>query len=265
MANEVMCPYCGEMISEKATVCRHCGRMLTGSIGYNPDGTGAWYGDTPDEHTGEGAERLRRRSRRTLWLVIGLCALLFAGMIAAFGLLAVDLAQDLNDSDIEDVDQLIESITGSGMLPESVLPDGVTQEAGDDDIAALPDLPGGVLTDQLNLVIDYVEALQKNDRDAAAALFHPAILEAYENDRDAMLTDMDEHLSEYGTKLSGWKLADSAEVEQDGIDEMNAVLPVSVSGAEAYLVELTPESGDVIEIYLLLVQTADGWSLYYSY
>ena len=32
MANEVMCPYCGAMISEKATVCRHCGRILSGSV-----------------------------------------------------------------------------------------------------------------------------------------------------------------------------------------------------------------------------------------
>ena len=43
MANEVMCPYCGEMISEKATVCRHCGRMLTGSVNYDADGTGVWF------------------------------------------------------------------------------------------------------------------------------------------------------------------------------------------------------------------------------
>ena len=45
MANEVMCPYCGEMISEKATVCRHCGRLLTGSMKYDADGTGVWYND----------------------------------------------------------------------------------------------------------------------------------------------------------------------------------------------------------------------------
>ena len=63
MANEVMCPYCGAMISEKATVCRHCGRILTGSVKYDADGTGVWYGDAPDGHTGEEAERLRRRSR----------------------------------------------------------------------------------------------------------------------------------------------------------------------------------------------------------
>ena len=31
------------------------------------------------------------------------------------------------------------------------------------------------------------------------------------------------------------------------------------------IIELEPEQGDAIEIFLLMVQTAEGWSLYYSY
>ena len=208
MANEVMCPYCGAMISEKATVCRHCGRILTGSVKYDADGAGVWYGDAPDGHTGEEAQRMRRKSRGVLWLVIALCTLLVIGFIALFSYLAFDLVHNIADSQV---------------------------------------------------------ALQKNDREAAAKLFHPAILEAYDNDAEAMLYDLDEHLSLYGGKIKGWSTVDSGAVDQDDLDDLNESLPVGIENAEVHLIELEPEQGDAIEVYLLMVQTAEGWSLYYSY
>ena len=136
---------------------------------------------------------------------------------------------------------------------------------GADDINTLPDLPGGVLSDQTSLLNKYVEALQKNDREAAAKLFHPAILEAYDNDADAMLYDLDQHLSLYGGKISGWSTVDSGAVDQDDLNDLNESLPVGIENAEVHLIELQPEQGDAIEIFLLMVQTAEGWSLYYSY
>ena len=170
MANEVMCPYCGAMISEKATVCRHCGRILSGSVKYDADGTGVWYGDAPDGHTGEEAARMRRKSRGVLWLVIALCTLLAIGFIGLFAYFAFDLASGIiENNDAAEVDSIINEITGTDPTE------------GADDINTLPDLPGGVLSDQINLLNKYVEALQKNDREAAAKLFHPAILEAYDN------------------------------------------------------------------------------------
>ena len=253
MANEVMCPYCGEMISEKATVCRHCGRILSGSVKYDADGTGVWYGDAPDGHTGEEAARLRRRSRGVLWLVIALCTLLFIGFIALFAYLAFDFAHNISESQVEDVDSIISEITDTDPTE------------GADDINTLPDLPGGVVSDQMNLIIDYVEALQKNDREAAAKLFHPAILEAYDNDADAMLYDLDQHLSLYGGKIKGWSTVDSGAVDQDDLNDLNESLPVGIENAEVHLIELQPEQGDAIEIFLLMVQTAEGWNLYYSY
>ena len=144
MAIEVMCPYCGEMISEKATVCRHCGRMLTGSVKYDADGTGAWYGDTPDVHTGEEAQRLRRRSRGVLWLVIALCALLVVGFIGIFTYLAFDLAREVADHQDSDIDSIIHSITDSDPTDPDV----------PDDIDTIPDLLEGVLPDQMTLVMD---------------------------------------------------------------------------------------------------------------
>ena len=265
MANEVMCPYCGAMISDQATVCRHCGRMLTGSVKYGADGSGVWYGDAPDGHTGEEAERLRRRSRGILWLVIALCTLLVVAFIGIFTYLAFDLARGASDQDRQDVDELIHSITEEGTLPESVLPDDVIQQSGEEDIGAVPDLVEGAVSDQYNLVIDYVEALQANDHAAAAQLFHPAILEAYALDADAMLTDLDAHFAQYGTALSGWKTADSEPVDADGLAQLDEALPVGIDQAEVHLLTLTPASGEEIEVFLLLVHTAEGWSLYYSY
>ena len=253
MANEVMCPYCGAMISEKATVCRHCGRILTGSVKYDADGTGVWYGDAPDGHTGEEAQRMRRKSRGVLWLVIALCTLLVIGFIALFSYLAFDLVHNIADSQVEDVDSIISEITSTDPTE------------GADDINTLPDLPGVELSDQISLLNKYVEALQKNDREAAAKLFHPAILEAYDNDADAMLYDLDQHLSLYGGKISGWSTVDSGAVDQDDLDDLNESLPVGIENAEVHLIELEPEQGDAIEVYLLMVQTAEGWSLYYSY
>ena len=253
MANEVMCPYCGAMISEKATVCRHCGRILTGSVKYDADGTGVWYGDALDGHTGEEAQRMRRKSRGVLWLVIALCTLLVIGFIALFSYLAFDLVHNIADSQDEDIDSIISEITSTDPTE------------GADDINTLPDLPGGVISDQISLLNKYVEALQKNDREAAAKLFHPAILEAYDNDAEAMLYDLDEHLSLYGGKIKGWSTVDSGAVDQDDLDDLNESLPVGIENAEVHLIELEPEQGDAIEVYLLMVQTAEGWSLYYSY
>ena len=253
MANEVMCPYCGAMISEKATVCRHCGRILSGSVKYDADGTGVWYGDAPDGHTGEEAQRMRRKSRGVLWLVIALCTLLVIGFIGLFAYFAFDFVSSISDSQVEDVDAIINEITSTDPTE------------GADDIDTLPDLPAGVLSDQISLLDKYVEALQKNDREAAAKLFHPAILEAYDNDADAMLYDLDQHLSLYGGKISGWSTVDSGAVDQDDLNDLNESLPVGIENAEVHLIELQPEQGDAIEIFLLMVQTADGWNLYYSY
>ena len=153
----------------------------------------------------------------------------------------------------EDVDSIINEITSTDPTE------------GADDINTLPDLPGGVLSDQIDLLNKYVEALQKNDREAAAKLFHPAILEAYDNDAEAMLYDLDQHLSLYGGKIKGWSTVDSGAVDQDDLNELNESLPVDIQNAEVHLIELEPEQGDAIEIFLLMVQTAEGWSLYYSY
>ena len=253
MANEVMCPYCGAMISEKATVCRHCGRILSGSVKYDADGTGVWYGDAPDGHTGEEAARMRRKSRGVLWLVIALCTLLVIGFIGLFAYFAFDFVSSISDSQVEDVDAIIHEITSTDPTE------------GADDINTLPDLPGGVFSDQISLLNKYVEALQKNDREAAAKLFHPAILEAYDNDAEAMLYDLDEHLSLYGGKIKGWSTVDSGTVDQDDLNDLNESLPVNIQNAEVHLIALEPEQGDAIEVYLLMVQTAEGWSLYYSY
>ncbi len=257
MANEVMCPYCGEMISEKATVCRHCGRMLTGSVSYHADGTGAWYGDAPDGHTGAEAERLRRRSRGVLWLVIALCALLAAAFIGIFAYLAFDLAHEVVNNQDSDIDSIIQSITES----ETALDDAGTAE----DINSIPDVLAGALPDQMTLITDYMAAFEENDHPAAAKLFHPAILEAYENDADAMLADLDEHFSEYGTELADWKTVDSEFVDAEGLEQLNEALPVGIESAVVQLLELTPSSEGSIVVYLLLIQTADGWNLYYSY
>lgn len=254
MANEVMCPYCGAMISEKATVCRHCGRMLTGSVKYDADGTGVWYGDAPDGHTGEEAERLRRRSRGILWAVIALCTLLMIGFIALFAYFIADFAQNAVEHS-DDVDSIIAEITESDP----------TEIAGSDDISTIPDLPGGVVSDQMALIMDYVEALEKNDREAMTKIFHPAIVEAYDGDIDAVISDLDEHETQYGMKLSGWETIDSEAVDADGLAELNEALPIGIENAEVHLIELTGESGSVVDVYLLLVQTAEGWSLYYSY
>ena len=255
MANEVMCPYCGEMISEKATVCRHCGRLLTGSVKYDADGTGAWYGDAPDGHTGEEAARMRRRSRGILWLVIALCTLLVIGLIALFTFLAFDLTKNIAEHQDQDIDSIISEITDTDP----------TEIAGSEDIDTLPGIVNEMLSDQMTLITEYMTAFEKNDHPAAARLFHPAILEAYENDADAMLTDLDEHFSEYGTELSGWKTVDSEAVDAESVAELNQALPVGIENAEVHLLELTPASGGAIDVYLLIVQTADGWSLYYSY
>ena len=254
MANEVMCPYCGEMISDKATVCRHCGRILSGSVKYDADGTGAWYGDAPDGYTGEEAQRMRRRSHTAFWLVIALCTLLFVGFIALFAIFAVRFAQTAVENP-DEIESFIAEITNTDP----------TEIAGSGDIGTLPDLPGGVVSDQMNLIIDYVEALEKNDLDAMAAVFHPAILESYDSDVKAMVSDLDEHYPQYGMKLSGWTTVDSEAVGADDVAELNDALPVGIENAEVHLIELTGESGSVIEVYLLLVQTAEGWSLYYSY
>ena len=253
MANEVMCPYCGAMISEKATVCRHCGRILTGSVKYDADGAGVWYGDAPDGHTGEEAARMRRKSRGVLWLVIALCTLLVIGFIALFSYLAFDLVHNIADSQDEDIDSIISEITSTDPTE------------GADDINTLPDLPGGHVMDQMNLIIDYVEALQANDLEAAAKLFHPAILEAYDNDAKAMISELDDNYRFYGTKLVSFKTVDSGTVDQDDLNDLNESLPVNIQNAEVHLIALEPEQGDAIEIFLLMVQTAEGWSLYYSY
>ena len=255
MANEVMCPYCGEMISEKATVCRHCGRMLTGSASYDADGTGDWYGDTLDVHTGEEAQRMRRRSRGVLWLVIALCALLVVGFIGIFTYLAFDLAREVAGHQDSDIDSIIHSITDSDPTDPTEL----------DDIDTIPDLLEGVLPDQMTLVMDYVSALEQNDPAAAAKLFHPAILEMYDGDAEAMLSDLDEHFSAYGTELSGWKTVETETEDSESLEELNASLPVGIEAGEMYLLELTPTSGGVVDVYLLLVQTEGAWSLYYSY
>ena len=256
MANEVMCPYCGEMISEKATVCRHCGRMLTGSASYDADGTGDWYGAAPDVHTGEEAQRMRRRSRGVLWLVIALCALLVVGFIGIFTYLAFDLAREVADYQDSDIDSIIHSITDSDPTDPDVL----------DDIDTIPDLPvEGVLPDQMTLIMDYMTALEQNDPAAAAKLFHPAILEMYDGNAEEMLSDLDEHFSAYGTELSGWKTVDSEAVDAAGVQELNDALPVGIENAEVHLIELELRQGGTVDVYLLLVQTADGWNLYYSY
>lgn len=260
MANEVMCPYCGEMISEKATVCRHCGRMLTGSVRYDADGTGAWYGDAPDGHTGEEAQRLRRRSRTTLWLVIALCVLLVVGFIGVITYLAVDLAHEAVDNQTGDVDSIIAEITESD--PTESDP---TDPTGTDDIDTLPGVVDDLLSDQMTLVTDYMTAFEQNDHAAAAKLFHPAILAAYDGDADAMLADLDEHFSEYGTALAGWNTVDNEFVDAEGLEQLNEALPVGIESAAVQLLQLTPASGGSIVVYLLLVQTAEGWSLYYSY
>ena len=255
MANEVMCPYCGEMISEKATVCRHCGRMLTGSVNYDADGTGVWYGDAPDGHTGEEAQRMRRRSRGVLWLVIALCVLLVAAFIGIFTYLAFDLTREVVGHQDSDIDSIIADITESNPTD----PDDL------DDIDEIPELLDGVLPDQMTLVMDYVSALEQNDPAAAAKLFHPAILEMYDGNAEEMLSDLDEHFSAYGTELSGWKTVETETVDAESLEELNASLPVGIEAGEMYLLELTPRSGGAVDVFLLLVQTEGAWSLYYSY
>ena len=252
MANEVMCPYCGAMISEKATVCRHCGRILTGSVKYDADGTGVWYGDAPDGHTGEEAERLRRRSRGILWAVIALGTLLMIGFIALFAYFIADFAQTAVENS-NDVDSIIAEITESDPIE------------GSQDIDTLPGVVNEMLSAQMTLITDYMTAFEKNDHAAAAKLFHPAILAAYDGDADTMLADLDEHFSEYGTELAGWKTVDSEFVDAEGLAELNEALPVGIESAVVQLLELTPASEGSIVVYLLLVQTAEGWSLYYSY
>ena len=255
MANEVMCPYCGEMISERATVCRHCGRLLTGSASYRADGTGDWYGSAPDGHTGEEAQRLRRRSRGILWAVIALCVLLVVGFIGVFTYLAFDLAQETVATHDGNIDSIIADITESDP----------TDPTGMDDINTIPDVVDGLLSDQMTLITDYMTAFEQNDHAAAAKLFHPAILAAYDGDADAMLADLDEHFSEYGTAIGGWKTVDNEFVDAEGLEQLNEALPVGIESAAVQLLQLTPASGGSIVVYLLLIQTADGWSLYYSY
>ena len=80
-----------------------------------------------------------------------------------------------------------------------------------------------------------------------------------------MLADLDEHFSEYGTAIGGWKTVDNEFVDAEGLEQLNEALPVGIESAAVQLLELTPASGGSIVIYLLLVQTAEGWSLYYSY
>lgn len=87
----------------------------------------------------------------------------------------------------------------------------------------------------------------------------------YDGDAEAMLSDLDEHFSAYGTELSGWKTVETETVDAESLEELNASLPVGIEAGEMYLLELTPTSGGVVDVYLLLVQTEGAWSLYYSY
>ena len=75
--------------------------------------------------------------------------------------------------------------------------------------------------DDFALITDYMTAFEQNDHAAAAKLFHPAILEAYENDADTMLADLDEHFSEYGTAIGGWKTVDNEFVDAEGLEQLN--------------------------------------------
>ena len=149
-------------------------------------------------------------------------------------------------------------------------PDGntirlVTDQITADETGSLFTENGGLLGQLGVFRFEDNGALEKNDREAMAKIFHPAIVEAYDGDIDAVISDLDEHETQYGMKLSGWETIDSEAVDADGVAELNEALPIGIENAEVHLIELTGESGSVVDVYLLLVQTAEGWSLYYSY
>lgn len=234
-ASDIMCPYCGEMIPEKAAVCRHCGRMLT------PER------DTT-ERTGEAAARMRRKSHGTVWLIAILVTVLLVGIVAAFAVLMIRELPSGTELDpwvnnpVSAAEELEENIqTGLPATPDE-----------EPEIAAFAE--------------KYVSAFEQGS-DAVAALFPQAILDAYDGDVDAMIADLDVNNARYGTAVRESVVYATAPVEPDEAAELEDALGVEIARALAAGVLITPEESpdEPIDTLLLLVQIDGEWYLYYAY
>lgn len=257
---EKRCPRCGGALADGAVVCRHCGSVLTGEGGSAEPG-----------FFGQEAVKLRRRRGTLFWLLMVLGIVCFIGLGALMGYLVYQGVSELADD--PDALSYLEQFTGEDADIDAgidALIDGSLQGNADDvlnnavdDAAEVLDSLDDVHLEALGMA--YVSCFSGNDRDAMAALFHPAALEAYEGDANAMIEDLDEQAYLYGTTLINPEFGGAIEVEANDVKELSDALGVSVERAMVMEYSAQSDAGEEVIMDLLCVRVDGQWYLYYAY
>lgn len=123
-------------------------------------------------------------------------------------------------------------------------------------------------SDYNDLVSDYIDAFQRNDREAVMDMMPPELIDLYVSmgyDRDDYLEEMDYWLDDYGIQLSSWAISD---VEEDDISELNDMTLLTGITFQRHIdvsVDVVSISGDSTVFDLQLGQIDGKWYLLYTW
>ena len=123
-------------------------------------------------------------------------------------------------------------------------------------------------TDYNDLVSDYIDAFQRNDREAVLDMMPPELIDLYVSmgyDRDDYLEDVDYWLDDYGIQLSSWAISD---VEEDDIGELNDMTMMTGLTFQRHIdvsVDVVSIFGDRTVFDLQLGQIDGKWYLLYTW
>lgn len=244
-----MCPYCGEMINERASVCKYCGRMLRCDCDVHDSGNDGWRpAPSEDRRTGQSAQRARRRNRGKLWgVVIGLILLVMCVIAAISALIFGFVRENINESDFDD-------------FWSDLIEDGDI-DAPDEYFSGSTELEAPIA----NLADRYTGALTTDDHEAMAELFVPEIRTYYENETDEMLTDLDEWFDYYGKAVDRMMPTGQDDLPTEDFSDAEEALGVTFDRAVDAQILLLFEDGEELYVDLVAVETDGSWYLYSTF
>ena len=277
--NEAMCPYCGEMINERATVCRYCGRTIRCGCDVHDSGTDGWRpvrsedsrpGRSAAPNTGHSrpvtshersrpapSSAPRRRNGSGCGIALAVIVIFIAILAAAFALL-LGYARDHSDR----FDEIISYLTDENGAGDADVPDGFD---GLDDLDDSNSFSDELEAPIANIAGRYVGALTTDDREAMAELFIPEIRGYYDGETDQMLEDLDEWFENYGDEVDRMIPLGQNELSTDDLDEAAEALGVTFDRVVDAQIELLLKDGEEIDVDLILVEMDGSWYLYSTF
>ncbi len=275
--NEAMCPYCGEMINERATVCRYCGRTIRCGCDVHEGGEDGWRparredrhtrpstGRSARPSTGQSARPTTGQSARpsarpiagqgkgkSPGCLIVVIMILLCFIVAVSALLFGFVRS--RSGDLEEIWSVLTEggdFDGFGIFDDS--------DAPDDPVISLSDMEAPVAS----IAERYVDALTSDDRNAMAELFLPEIRSLYDGETEEMLAVLDSGFDRYGEQVDRIIPLGQEELSSEDFADSAEALDVTLDRVVDARLELLFENGEDQYIDLIVVETDGSWYLY---